>query len=72
MPRQADCTSTTLRCLLQFFKRTRKYVMAVHPAAKAIDTQDITEKARRDLLQLLETVRLTNLPSGDDLLINPG
>ncbi|RMX94978.1 hypothetical protein D0868_11999 [Hortaea werneckii] len=31
--------------------------MAAHPAAKAIDTQAITDKARRDLLQLLEAVR---------------
>lgn len=31
--------------------------MAAHPAAKAINTQDITDKARRDLLQLLEAVR---------------
>ena len=31
--------------------------MAAHSAAKAIDTQGITDKARRDLLQLLETVR---------------
>ena len=31
--------------------------MAAHPAAKAIDTQEITEKAVRDLLQLLEAVR---------------
>ena len=30
--------------------------MAAHPAAKAIDTQAITDKARRDLLQLLEAV----------------
>ena len=32
------------------------YVMAAHPAAKAINTQEITDKARRDLLQLLEAV----------------
>ncbi|KAF2482502.1 Sec1-like protein [Neohortaea acidophila] len=31
--------------------------MAVHTAAKAINTQDITDKARRDLLLLLESVR---------------
>ncbi|KAK3719096.1 Vacuolar protein-sorting-associated protein 33 [Vermiconidia calcicola] len=31
--------------------------MAAHPAAKAINTQEITDKARRDLLQLLEAVR---------------
>ncbi|KAK5134365.1 hypothetical protein LTR08_006545 [Meristemomyces frigidus] len=31
--------------------------MAAHPAAKAIDAQDITNRARRDLLQLLEAVR---------------
>ncbi|KAK5172224.1 Vacuolar protein-sorting-associated protein 33 [Saxophila tyrrhenica] len=31
--------------------------MAAHPAVKAINTQEITEKARRGLLQLLEAVR---------------
>ena len=31
--------------------------MAAHPAAKAIDTLEITDKARRDLLQSLEAVR---------------
>lgn len=36
--------------------RHNKYVMAAHPAAKAISTQDITDKARRELLQLLEAV----------------
>lgn len=30
--------------------------MAAHSAARAINTQEITDKARRDLLQLLETV----------------
>jgi len=30
--------------------------MAAHPAGKAINTQDITDKARRDLLLLLESV----------------
>jgi hypothetical protein len=30
--------------------------MAAHPAAEAINTQEITDKARRDLLQLLEAV----------------
>ena len=33
--------------------------MAAHSAAKAINAQEITEKARRDLLQLLETVSTT-------------
>ncbi|KAK4565497.1 Vacuolar protein-sorting-associated protein 33 [Recurvomyces mirabilis] len=31
--------------------------MAAYPAGKAINTQDITDKARRDLLLLLESVR---------------
>ena len=31
-------------------------VMAANSAGKAINTQDITEKARRDLLRLLEAV----------------
>ncbi|KAK6440400.1 Vacuolar protein-sorting-associated protein 33 [Oleoguttula sp. CCFEE 5521] len=31
--------------------------MAAHSAARAINAQDITDKARRDLLQLLEAVR---------------
>ncbi|KAK5124209.1 hypothetical protein LTR85_001912 [Meristemomyces frigidus] len=31
--------------------------MAAHPAAKAINTQEIADKAQRDLLQLLEAVR---------------
>ncbi|KAF2163969.1 hypothetical protein M409DRAFT_68210 [Zasmidium cellare ATCC 36951] len=31
--------------------------MAAHPAAKAINTQEITDKARRDFLRLLEGVR---------------
>lgn len=31
-------------------------VMAASTAAKAIDTKEITDKARRDLLHLLETV----------------
>lgn len=30
--------------------------MAAHTAAKAINTQNITDKARRDLLLLLEAV----------------
>lgn len=34
-----------------------EHVMAVSTATKAINTQDITEKARRSLLQLLEAVR---------------
>lgn len=33
--------------------------MAAHSAAKAINTQDITDKARRELLHLLETVGLS-------------
>lgn len=32
--------------------------MAAHSAAKAINTQEITDKARRSLLQLLEAVGL--------------
>lgn len=31
-------------------------VMAANPAVKAINTQEFTDKARRDLLQLLESV----------------
>ena len=37
--------------------------MAVNTAAKAINTQDITEKARRDLLQLLESVMFAQTTS---------
>jgi hypothetical protein len=32
--------------------------MAAQPAAKAINTTEIIDKARRDLLHLLEAVRL--------------
>lgn len=39
--------------------------MAVPPAGRAINTQDITDKARRDLLHLLEAV--CNSPSRLDL-----
>jgi len=42
--------------------------MAAHPAVKAINTQKITDKARRDLLQLLEAVgephRIPGNPNG--------
>jgi Flp pilus assembly protein TadG len=38
-------------------------VMAAHSAARAINTQDITDKARRDLLQLLEAVCKASFPA---------
>ena len=40
------------------FSLPRCNVMAAHPAAKAINTQEISNKAQRDLLQLLETVSM--------------
>lgn len=39
--------------------------MAAHSPSKAINTQEITDKARRSLLQLLEAVRLPPLPRRD-------
>lgn len=52
-PPDASCTSDFVNAA---FSLICCNVMAAHPAAKAINTQELTSKAQRDLLQLLETV----------------
>ena len=48
--------ASTRESWLPFDQSLGEHAMAAHPAAKAINTQEITDKARRGLLQLLEGV----------------
>lgn len=68
----SDAKTRVHLLILRLHSLRHRHVMASSPVAKSINTRDITEKVRRELLLLLEavckhkTTRLSRWPADDD------